>query len=534
MPVGECMTEEQYYCIAHACDNLLRRSDAPLEWIAIPWLHILNEHPVYLADYTDLILNADLGGPPSPLPSLNSMSKRGRASASRFASLAKTLFRSATFATWRKESPNINGGGPCVASASLSADVIILSWLVNVNHLDWIDDFYFGNLQSLLAERGMSSLLVLRNQTGIPASSLLKRAQRDGACSRMLLPDVTRLTEELGFIRRCLRARCQLRQAELEASSLLDRQVARKARGLVVSSAVVGNLRLHEQIVALCHQFKPSVVMTLYEGQAWERCVWHAVRSSGFPSLCVGYQHTILRKHSHAVKRSLGSDKCYNPDLILTVGDVTRGILEASRELRDLRLLSFGTHRRNANIATDEIQNLSPTFLVLPEGIESECIFLFDFALKCARSLPSAHFIFRTHPVLPFERIVSKLKEFRPPPANIEVSSNAQIDDDFARAGYILYRGSSAVIYSVLFGLKPFYICRPGEMTIDPLEGLSEWREYASSVEDLQEKYMSHRTQKDGHNTEEWRRARAFCERYMQPLKENVIGEIIQLAKEVS
>ena len=91
MQGGQCMTEEQYYRIAGACDTLLRRADATLELIAIPWLHMLSEHPVHLAGYTDLVVNADLEGPPSRLPSFNSMSKRGRASASRFASLAKTL-----------------------------------------------------------------------------------------------------------------------------------------------------------------------------------------------------------------------------------------------------------------------------------------------------------------------------------------------------------------------------------------------------------------------------------------------------------
>jgi len=528
------MTEEQYYRIANACDRLLRRSDAPLEWIAIPWLHILSEHPVHLAGYTDLVMNTGLEEPPSQSRSFGSMCKRGCAAAGRFASLGRNLFRAAASGAGRKQSTNTNSAGFRASSKSLQTDVIIISWLVSVDHLERKDDFYFGNLQFLLADRGVSSLLVLRNLTGIPASSLFEQAQRDGACSRMLLPDVTRLTEELDFILRCLRARRQLRQAEVEASSLLDRQVARKAREMIVSTAVVDNLRLHEQITGLCHQFRPSVVMTLYEGHAWERCVWHAARTCGFPILCVGYQHTILRKHSHAIKRSLGSDRRYDPDLILTVGDVTRGMLEASRELRDLRFLSFGTHRRKANIATYEKQNLPPTFLVLPEGIESECIFLFDFALKCARSLPEARFIFRTHPVLPFERIASKLKEFRPPPANIEVSRNPQIDDDFARSGYILYRGSSAVIYGVLLGLKPFYIGKSGEMSIDPLEGLSEWREYASSVEHLQEMYVSHRAVKDGHNTIAWRRARVFCEGYMQPIKESVIDEIIRLAREMS
>ena len=414
-----------------------------------------------------------------------------------------------------------------------AADVIIVSWLVNVDHLERIDDFYFGDLQSILADRGLSSVLVLRNQTGYPTSRLLDRAKRDRPFSRMILPDITSFTEELGFIRRCLMARHQLRQVEMEASSFIDRQVVRNARKLVVSNGVVANLKLHEQISHLCRRVRPSVVITLYEGHAWERCVWHGARTGIFPVLCVGYQHTVLRKHSHAIKRSLGSDKRYDPDLILTLGDVTRGILESSRALRDVRVLAFGTHRRNPGTATNDKPHLSPTFLVLPEGIESECIFLFNFALECARRLPSASFIFRTHPVLPFERIESKLGGVRSSLSNVEISRNTPIEDDFTRAGYILYRGSSTVLYGILAGLKPFYVSRDREMSIDPLEGMTGWREHVQSVEDLVEKYTSHRVTGE-YNVEEWQQAQTFCDSYLKPLNHDVVEQVMELVERTS
>jgi hypothetical protein len=125
-----------------------------------------------------------------------------------------------------------------------------------------------------------------------------------------------------------------------------------------------------------------------------------------------------------------------------------------------------------------------PTFLVLPEGIGSECIYLFEFALECARRLPEARFIFRTHPVLPFERLEPNIRGYYPVPDNVEVSRGRPIEDDFARATYLLYRGSSTVIYAVLAGLKPFYIVRPDEIDLDPLYELAEWREHVHSVDD--------------------------------------------------
>jgi hypothetical protein len=174
------------------------------------------------------------------------------------------------------------------------------------------------------------------------------------------------------------------------------------------------------------------------------------------------------------------------------------------------------------------------TFLVLPEGIELECIHLFEFALECARRLPDARFVFRTHPVLPFERLESKLRGYHPVPSNVEVSRDRSIEDDFTRAAYLLYRGSSTVIYAILAGLKPFYIARPNEMDIDPLYELSEWREYVHSVDDLIPRYRSHRAQAGKNSIAEWQRARDYCDGYVQPIREDAIDKMIELAGEIS
>jgi hypothetical protein len=412
-----------------------------------------------------------------------------------------------------------------------AVDVVIVSWLVHVEHLQRKEDFYFGNLQSLLAKRGISSLLVLRNQSHYPTIRLLERAKRGDLSGRMILPDANSILEELELLLRCIRERRRLHRLQLEATSSLERRIISRACRAIVSDGVMSNLRLHSQISAICRQVRPSIVIVMYEGHAWERCVWHAARtSSPLPIMCVGYQHTMLRKHSYAVKRSLGPDKLYDPDVILTLGDITRRMLEKSRELRDVRLIAYGTHRRaNGAVRADRPRSL-PTFLVLPEGIESECINLFNFALECARNLPEACFIFRTHPVLPFQRLKTKLKDYHVPPGNVEISQNRSIDDDFARSGYLMYRGSSTVIYAILAGLKPFYVVRPGEMNIDPLYELSHWRECVSLVDDLITSYRVHQTREHKHSISEWQLARAFCDNYAHPIREDAIDEMIELA----
>ncbi len=531
------MTEEQYYRIARACDRLLRHPDATLEWIATPWLHVLNEHPAHLAKYDALTANLDSRRKrATPLLAGLRLLRRGRTSAYTYASLTKNLLQAAAHRGRRKAVMDSEDRVKKASFASKIFDVVIVSHLVNIDHLEMEDDFYFGRLQTILADGGLSSLALLRNQTGHPTSGLLERARRNGPAGRSLLPDVASLSEEADFIRRCLKARDQLRRVERTAPSLFDRQVARTAGDRVVSGDVVASLRLHGQIESVCRQFRPSVVMTLYEGHAWERCVWHAAKTSLQNVLCVGYQHTTIWRHSYAVKRSLGGDGRYDPDLILTVGDFAGDILKRSRDLGNKCVLTLGTHRRKDEASPAAASTSAPTFLVLPEGLESECIHLFDFALACARRLPDVRFIFRTHPVLPFVKIQPRLRGYRGLPVNVEVSHNRAIEDDFARAGYVLYRGSSSVIYGILSGLKPYYVGRPCEMSIDPLDGLLAWREHVSSVEEFIDRYASHQTRRRGHWNDdgEWQVALEFCKRYVQPLRQEIIDRMMELAKKTS
>jgi len=109
---------------------------------------------------------------------------------------------------------------------------------------------------------------------------------------------------------------------------------------------------------------------------------------------------------------------------------------------------------------------------------------LFGFAMKLAPLMPDYRFVFRCHPALPFERVRSHLGlEKETLPGNIEVSISKEICDDFNRASCVLYRGSSAVFYAILKGLKPFYLQNGGEDIIDPIFKLNAWRESVDSPE---------------------------------------------------
>ena len=519
---GEGFTENDYYKLANACDKLLLDPAATLERIAIPWLHVVNEHPVHLPKYAFLSEQEKGSARANPW---HGLLRDQNSKVYKIASLTRNLLRAIPYTIK-------NGAGVLdrTPPEQESRDVIIVSWLVNEAHIEMGEDFYFGNIQSMLADEGLTSLLVLRNQTGRPTNSLSKRVKRTGPCGRLLLPDAITFAQELKFLAGCYAARKRLGENKIAGLTPFERTIAYFARGSLVSHAVIASLRLHLQISELCKQVKPRAVITLFEGYAWERFVWHGARAADPSILCVGYQHTILQKHAHAIKRSLG--RGYDPDLIMTLGDITKNILETSEDDKKIPILTLGTHRRAKSTIPIGQPRLIPAFLVLPEGIESECLYLFSFAFQCAQALPEAQFIFRTHPVLPFERMRSILQGNQELPANVRVSSNQSIDEDFAQAGFILYRGSSTVLYAILAGLKPFYIKREGEMDIDPLSGLLAWRESVGSVGELIERYNSIQLKEAGKTVNsEWMKARDFCDKYAQSLRPEAIGEMMSLTR---
>ena len=47
------MTEDEYKKLCSMCDSILLDDSSALERIAIPWLNVIREHPVFLKQYED-------------------------------------------------------------------------------------------------------------------------------------------------------------------------------------------------------------------------------------------------------------------------------------------------------------------------------------------------------------------------------------------------------------------------------------------------------------------------------------------------
>jgi hypothetical protein len=500
------LTEAQYLALCEACDRVLLAPDATIERVAIPWLHVIREHPAFLQNYTDEVCGS--GG--------------GTVRAKRELRLHAIRWRQ----LWRAaRSDDL----PWYTADALpeSVDMLFVSHLLNAAQAGLAEDFYFGTLADELRDRGRSVALALINHTGKPSRDLAVRWSRDTA-PRAVLSASLGLSRERALRRRLLIESRRLRQAGRGAGSTLERSVWTRAAAEALSSSTLATLRMSEQVGALVAQLRPAAIVVTHEGHAWERAVFAAARRSRSRIRCIAYQHAALFKLQHAVRRNLLND--YNPDHIVAAGKIGAAQLSNSKRLAGTPISVLGSSR-TCRASADEAHQTRASFagraargdtcLVLPEGVPTECHLLFEFSLECARACPEMRFLWRLHPIVSFDSLLARNAKLRNPPPNVELSTRA-FTDDLAVAGWALYRGSTAIIQAVAKQVRPVYVQLRGELTVDPLYELEGYRERVTTAEGFARVVQKVRERKECDSGSE-NAARAYCAAMFVPFNVDVL-----------
>jgi len=154
---------------------------------------------------------------------------------------------------------------------------------------------------------------------------------------------------------------------------------------------------------------------------------------------------------------------------------------------------------------------------------------MFAFALDAARRIPGIRFIYRSHPILPPEELISEALSGGPAPENLEFSRDRSFEEDLMRCGSLLYRGSSTALYGILAGLKPFYVAREGELGIEPLYRLTHWKEMVRTPADFVEALSADMQSSDEYRAMQWAVAKDFASRYTMPEQETTLDALAEL-----
>jgi len=437
------MDEEKYKLLCQTCDGILLAEDAKVETIAIPWLHVMREHPIFLRQYDCLFT------PPSIWNALHKYFYYILKKALQLIKLVCHLF---------KMTNNFWIGG---LKEHNSFDFIFISHLLNESDLSIQNDFYFNKIPQDLLDQDIKVLIVLINQTSLPDRVLNSRVNTLKV-PRLVVPKFLPIIEEFRIWRRTHAQSNNFRKSAKFESREFRKRVLKKASLEASSNATQISLRISAVIGEIIKKTDPKAIITTYEGHAWERLVFAKARTINPQIKCIGYQHAALFRLQHAAKRSISS--LYDPDLILTAGPVGLRQLKSSESFTRTKFDILGSNR----LLKISKSNLREMCLVLPEGILKECEILFSFSLKCAICYPNVHFIWRLHPIITHDMLKQCSIEFVNLPSNIEISSQ-NFENDIAVSKWALYRGSTAIITAAANGVIPIYLAQTGELSIDPL-----------------------------------------------------------------
>ncbi len=464
------MDEKEYIELCETCDRVLFLPDSTIDRVGIPWLHVIREHPIFLANYTELFTN------------INGMKRVGF----RFIRILKYL------ASWMKQIifTSLSSRLPFVGSGKIleQTDILFVSHILNSSQAGNHEDFYFDLVPSELNSKGFTAAIALINHSKESETFIV---------DKWMLSDVKRivLSKSLGIIgdlklfRRMLKESASLAKfSKVERPGLL-KDVLSRASDEALSGSTRNTLRIHQQIALLCTQLKPKAIVVTHEGHAWERLAFAAARESSPFVKCIGYQHSTLFRLQHSIRRNLSGK--FNPEMIMTSGLIAKCQLEKVAGLNGVQFSILGSKRNFSRINTVQsslkrVEGLEEICLVLPEGELSECNLLFEFSKECALKCPSIQFIWRLHPLINFEFIVSQNSKLKNLPHNITLSDSS-LEEDLSISRWALYRGTTTIVQAVGNSVQPIYLQVPGEMTIDPLYDIDDWKIKVKDIADFEE-----------------------------------------------
>jgi len=142
------LKENQYSEITRLTDEILCSSGLLPARVAIVWLHVIREHPVFLKDYDILYIENKF------IFHYRKILRSFRNKASLFKVFVRSIFLSPV-TQWSQ-----------VVQQLSTCDVLFVSHLLNAEQLSQEEDFYFADLSVKLRENGYKSQVAFLDHTG--------------------------------------------------------------------------------------------------------------------------------------------------------------------------------------------------------------------------------------------------------------------------------------------------------------------------------------------------------------------------------
>ena len=314
------ITEAQYDQLCDACDALLQQSSS-FERKANTWLHVIREHPIFLQAYGAVFFDTNRGF---------------------FFSLLKQFLWHITVGGYKLIHSIYRNYilGDRLIKEHKAFENLFVSHFLNETFMDHEKDFYFFDLPSKMTQDPSTSLQLYINFTGLSSRTIRQRWKNKIVPSNAL-PRYLPLFSELklrGLM--FVEAIAILRE---KTTSSFQKRIKFQAAIACLSSSSHSNYRLAFQIQHYVKNNQVKRIFTTYEGHPWERLIFAFARKVNPRVDCIGYQHALVFRKQHAIRRKL--EALYEPNFILCSGEHGMQQFQALDYLPTDRLILFGSNR---------------------------------------------------------------------------------------------------------------------------------------------------------------------------------------------
>tara|TARA_B100001939_G_scaffold348077_1_gene372463 strand:- start:279 stop:1691 length:1413 start_codon:yes stop_codon:yes gene_type:complete len=430
----------EYKKLCKVCDLIIENSTS-ISRNSISYLHIIRPHHIDLKKYQIIFSESNARF------FLNSLTKFLKVYLNFIVSFLKISFNSKS--NFKK---------------TINVDIFFVSHLFNKNQLSNNQDLYFYNLSEDLNSKSLKVNRIFIKHT----------KQKIDSKDNFIIGNLSIVYEIKIRLLQIKEFLVLLYSSIFDSNCSLEKRVKIQSSIDCLSYSTLSNLRVYFYIKKLVKQYSPKLILTTYEGHAYERLIYKAINSCK-STISSGYQHSAVFKHQHSILKNRGGG--YDPNFIFTSGKITHKIF--SNYFDKKKLFELGSSRGSL-FANRELN--ASNILVIPEGLIDDVDVFISLIKSVSKKIKNFQFIIRFHPSIP-KKIIQKRKESLKDIKHI-IFSNSSLKEDILKSNYVLYRGSTAVFSSVISGLTPIYYDL-NEIDLNPLFELKESIQYVNEPEDF-------------------------------------------------
>ena len=269
--------------------------------------------------------------------------------------------------------------------------------------------------------------------------------------------------------------------AGFSAAPLIRAEMTRTLNGLRIYHV------MHEEYVrGLLKQVKANRFIYTYENNPWERMCVRAVRQQAPAAKIVGYQHAIVAEASLNLFFGEGeAELAPLPDRILTVGEITRGIMERYGRYRPGMLEPACALRYEYLFNQPPAGRTRRGHILLALGASPEVADMARYVLKQIGKDPAYRIRIRPHPYLAWSYFSRRLGIDLSRYPQAELSQGGDLRADLKWADTVMYWESTVGLEALSIGKPVIHFNRGELVSFDPLASCPYLRREVTGRDEL-------------------------------------------------